>query len=229
MKRMVVSPLVRLVFPALVIVTVFATSSIWILLTVYVLGLVPLFLVERKFGIHIRFLVYGVIPIMLTAYIIYGIVLKVQSDTWAELALRGVRFLILTTAIQWALTIPGHQLIYTVKKWGLRGSSLIVVLGAYILWADLQKAANRIVTARLASGAIGGRSKMIMVQQLPFVLLPLVISLLRTATVRSISWKDKDIVVLVDGFESEVHSSKAYSAGILLLGCLLVTCALLLN
>lgn len=229
MTRVVVHPTVRLLLPALVIATLFVTTSIDIMLAMYALGLLPLFLIERKIGAHIRFLVYGVVPIILTAFVIYGVVLKVDGAAWNELALRGMRFLILTTALQWSLTIPGNQLMFTFKMWGLRGSTLIVVLGAYILWADLQKAANRIVTARLASGAIGGRSKLIMVQQLPIVLLPMVISLLRTATVRSISWRDKDIVALVSGFESDIRSSIWYSAGVLFLGCVVVAAALLLN
>jgi len=229
MTRVVVHPVVRLLFPALAVTSLFISTSLGVMLSVYVLGLVPLFLVERKIGAHIRFLVYGVLPIMFTAFVIYGIVLKVDETTWAELAVRGMRFLIITTALQWALTIPGDQLTFTFKRWGLRGSTLIVVLGAYILWADLQKAANRIVTARLASGAIGGRSKLAMAQQLPVVLLPMVISLLRTATVRSASWKDKDIVPLVDRYEADVRETRWYSIAVLSVGVIILTSTLFLN
>lgn len=229
MTSVIVHPTVRIALPVLAIVALFTTSSLSILIGGYALGLFPLFIVEQKIKVHLRFLLYGFVPIVVTGFILYGVVLKVGDDTWHALAVRGAKFLVGTAALQWALTIPSTELTYTFKTWGLRGSTLIVLLGSFTLWADLQKAANRIVTARLASGVVGGRSPWVMVQQLPFVLLPMVISMLRTSTVRSHSWNDKDILELVGRFEPEVRPSVAYSATVLLLGCAFVVSALITN
>lgn len=229
MTPVVVHPIVRITLPVLVVVALFCTSSLSVLIGGYALGLLPLFIVERKIKVHLRFLLYGVLPIVITGFILYGVVLRVGVDAWHELAVRGAKFLVGTTALQWALTIPSTELTYTFKTWGLRGSTLVVLLGSFTLWADLQKAANRIVTARLASGVVGGRSPWVMVQQLPLVLLPMVISMLRTSTVRSHSWNDKDILELVSRFEPDVRPSIVYSAAAFLIGCVFVASTLIMN
>jgi hypothetical protein len=229
MTPVVAHPIVRIALPLLVVVALFITSSLSVLISGYALGLLPLFIVERKVKVHLRFLLYGVVPIVVTGFILYGVVLKVGGDAWHELSVRGAKFLVGTTALQWALTIPRTELTYTFKTWGLRGSTLIVLLGSFTLWADLQKAANRIVTARLASGVVGGRSPWIMVRQLPLVLLPMVISMLRTSTVRSHSWNDKDIVELVSTFEPDARPSIGYSVVLVALGCAFLTSALIAN
>jgi len=90
------------------------------------------------------------------------------------------------------------MLFTTFRKWGFKGDSLLTIIGAFTVWADLRTKANQIVTARFARGFIGKRNFFNTAKQFPYILIPLVIGVMRTSTERVNVWEQRNIPERLD-------------------------------
>lgn len=130
--------------------------------------------------------------IMLT--ILFFVVLKHTFLNFNNLALTVLKLLCYTTVFQLALIIPLKQVYYTFRKWGIKGDALITSLGSYIVWVDVINRSDKILTARFARGFIPKRTFVAKLKQLPLLLIPLTVGIIRTAVERSESWEQKNLL-----------------------------------
>ncbi|MFN8429789.1 MAG: ATP-binding cassette domain-containing protein [Spirosomataceae bacterium] len=205
-NKLSINPYIRLLFLAGSLTGILLINKIELLLCFYFIVIVPLFVLNGQIKRLLNLLLFAFIPIYLSFILLYIVVLK--EGNWQFIHLKILKLLMLTSAIQIMLSIPANQLISTFKKWGLKGETLITVLGAFTVWTDVSYRSEKIITARFARGFVGKRNRVNTAKQFPFVLVPLVVGILRTATERADSWTQKNIFQLIKGDkENRVSSS----------------------
>lgn len=202
-NKLSIHPYVRLLFLIGCIVgTILISKSIW-LLFFYAILILPLFIFSRQIKKHINLVLFGMLPIFLSFVLLYILVLKGSAGNWDFVILKMLKLILFTSIVQISLSIPSENLIHTFKKWRFKGESLITVLGAFTVWADVNYRAGKIITARFSRGFIGERTIINKAKQFPFVLVPLVIGVLRTSTERAELWGQKNILHLVENAKTE--------------------------
>lgn len=199
--RYTIHPFNRILFLLFSIVGIIIIDELFYLTGFYVLIIVPLVLLLRLGSIHYRLLLFGIAPIFLTLILIYIIVLQGNNDAWVFVFTKCIKILNITSVFQIALTIPSHMLFQTFKKWGIKREKLQTLIGTFTVWADIKARANQIVIARFARGFIGKRNFINTAKQFPYVLIPLIIGVLRTATERVEVWNQRDVPGLIDNIK----------------------------
>jgi hypothetical protein len=129
---------------------------------------------------------------------LYIVVLKGTNGGWNFVLLKGLKILVFTSIFQITLTIPSEMLFTTFRKWRFKGDSLLTLIGAFTVWADIRTRANQIVTARFARGFIGKRNFINTAKQFPYILIPLIIGVMRTSTERVNVWEQREIPKRLD-------------------------------
>lgn len=196
-NKLSINPYIRLLFLAGSLTGILLINKIEWLLCFYFIVIIPLFVLSSQIKRHLNLLLFAFVAIYLSFILLYIVVLK--EGNWQFIHLKILKLLLLTSAIQITLSIPANQLISTFKKWGLKGETLITVLGAFTVWTDVTYRSEKIITARFARGFVGKRNRINTAKQFPFVLVPLVVGILRTATERADSWGQKNILQLIKG------------------------------
>lgn len=148
---------------------------------------------------HLRLLIIGMFPVYLSFILIYVLILS-QSGAWQEIHFRVLNLLILTTIFQIVLIFPPDELFYSLKKIGIKGSILIIVVSSYTLVDDISKRSEKIINARLSRGYVKKRTRFTMMKQLPYVLRPLFIQIFRSSYERAYNWEQKDMIGLIQKF-----------------------------
>jgi hypothetical protein len=117
---------------------------------------------------------------------------------WNFILIKCLKIITLTSVFQIFLSIPPMMLLTTFKKWGFKGDSLLTLIGAFTVWADIEMRANQIITARFARGFVGKRNMINTAKQFPYVLIPLIIGVMRTSIDRVEVWEQRNIPELVN-------------------------------
>lgn len=209
-NRLYIDPYTRVFFlVASIIGTLLVNNTLWYLFF-YFMVIFPIFIYSGQFKKHFQLLAFGIFPIFLSFALIYIVILKGMQGDWDFIYHKTMTLIIITSCIQLSLLIPSSYLITTLKKWKLKGESLITVLGAFTVWADILNRTQKILTARFSRGFIKKRTIIQKIWQFPFVLVPLITGVLRTSTERASSWEEKDILYLVDNFEVEERQSSIF-------------------
>jgi hypothetical protein len=198
MKAFNIHPYIRLFFLFGTISSIILFHQTWILGLLYVLFILPLIFLTAIFRNHIRLLIFGILPISLTFILIYVLILKGTNGGWDFILVKIFKILDITSVFQIALTIKSDALFSTFRKIGIKGESLITVIGAFTVWADIKRRSEQIITARFARGFIGKRSYINIAKQFPYIMVPLIIGILRTSIERSQTWTQWDIVDLIN-------------------------------
>lgn len=175
------------------------------------LALVPFFIINRKFIFYVRFFLFGILPIYVSFILLYVIIQKNQSQGWEYIHYRVIKLLLYTSIVQVFLSFKPQEIIDTMIALRIRGSNLMVILGAFSIWEDVIKRSNKIITARYARGNVVKRNLFNTVKQVPFALVPLINGVLRTSIERSESWQRKDIVNLVSNWKPKQMKTVVYS------------------
>ena len=183
----------------------------------YFFFLIPLLIVSKRIKTHLRFLLIGILPIFISFILINILILNSKNGGWDFIILKTIKILVYATIFQYVFYIPATDLLNTLKMWKLKGDGLITVLSSYTVWNEIINKAGKIVTARLARGYIGRRNTVNLAKQLPFVLNPLVIGVMRTSIERAESWHQKDIITLTQNIKvSKSNYSATFNLGILI-------------
>jgi hypothetical protein len=196
-SKLIIHPYVRLLFIISSFTGTILIDDSWILVLYYGIVILPLFIVASQVRQHINMILFGMVPIFLSFVLLYLIALNGSSGGWNFIVLKMLKLIMFTSAIQLTLSIPSEHLIITFKKWGLNGEALITLLGAFTVWVDMNSRAGKIITARFSRGFIEKRTVFNTAKQFPFVLIPLIISMLRTSTERAELWEQKNILRLL--------------------------------
>jgi energy-coupling factor transporter transmembrane protein EcfT len=118
-------------------------------------------------------------------------------------ALVGLRLALLGGIAQLCLlSIPTGELVFTLKRWGLRGEGLVIVIGAFSLLPELRLRADQVLTARLARGFVRKAGFISRARQLPHLLRPLFAWALRSAIQRSESWEHRGLILKLQSAEA---------------------------
>lgn len=185
-------PYTRIVFFLLGITGAFLCKNNFILLTFWLILLVPTTIITNSFKAHLKLLTIVAVP-MLSMLIFLEIAVKGNYNLQSTYSL-VLKLISYTTIFQLCLNIPPKHLFTTFRMWGLKGETLIIFLGSYTVFVDVKKRANKILTARFSRGFIKKRTILNKFKQVPHLLVPLIIGILRTATERSESWEEKDML-----------------------------------
>jgi len=198
-----IHPYTRIIFFLAGISGAILCNSNIVLLIFWLAVLLPLMIVTKNIKIHFAFLYLVVLPMSIMLSFLYWVVLHNALANFDNVILIVLKLIIYTTVVQFVLLIPSNQLYYTFKKFGMRGSTLITALGSYIVWVDVINRSNKILTARFARGFVSKRTFFAKLMQLPHLLIPLIIGIMRTAAERSESWEQKKIFYRIDTMKTD--------------------------
>jgi energy-coupling factor transporter transmembrane protein EcfT len=181
------------------------------------LALLPIFLSTDTIGDHSRFALYAILPLAFALVGVWGWLIgsppgaSPGSDPMGGVmyGLRiSARLLLLTGVFQLCfLSLPEQELAYTLQRWGLGSSGIAVVIGGLSLWPEAERRAEQIMTARYARGLVPNRRFLTRVKQLPFLLRPLLVWILRSGVERAEAWKQRGIIDQIG--KSDLESFKA--------------------
>lgn len=176
----------------------FAMALAWLI------ALVPIFALSRTLNKHLRFVITFLLPLFLALTFVWGYLVgappsaPLGSDRLGGLNYAGViitRLLLLVGLFQAAfLTLPDNQFVLTLRAWGLRGSTLAVVVSAFVLWPELRLRANQVLTARFARGLVPNRKPITRLKQLPYLIRPMLIWSFRSAIQRAELWQQRQLL-----------------------------------
>lgn len=168
---------------------------------------------------HLRLILAGMIPVYLSFIFIYVFVLN-EPNVWQQIHSRIEKILLFTTLFQIVLIYPTDELFYSLKKVGVKGNLLIIILSSYTLIDDISRRSQKIINARLSRGYVKKRTRFTMMRQLPYVLRPLFIQVFRSSFQRADNWQQKDMITLIRDFKKPLKYNWYYNIGILL--CFLI-------
>jgi hypothetical protein len=196
--KLIIHPHIRvLFFLSGIIGTVLSTSNFH-LLVFWIAFLLPLIILTGNLKVHFKFLLVVILPMSAMLSFLFWVILHNTIDNFGSVLQTILKLIIYTTVFQVTLLIPANQLYSTFKMWGLKGSTLITTLGSYIVWVDIVNRSDKILTARFARGFIAKRTLITNLKQLPYLLIPLIIGIIRTATERSESWDQKKMLYRIE-------------------------------
>lgn len=200
-RQLIIQPFIRILFLVSCIAGACLIDQPVFLAGFYVLVILPLFYLNGALRKNLNLLVFGMVPIFLSFVLLYVLVSEHSNDTWGFIILKSLRLLVITSSLQFFLSIPKIYLLPTFRAWGLKGQIIITVLGTFTVWEDIQFRAGKIIEARFARGFITKRTAWQKAIQLPHILVPLIIGIFRTSVERAESWEQKKILVLVGNLQ----------------------------
>lgn len=204
--KYIVHPYVRLLFLLTIIFGTIFNDRLSQILILYLFVIVPLFFMGSNFKSHLRLILFGILPIFLTFILLYIFIYKNPEYGWDFIVLKTVKLLIYTSVFQLTLMIPAKHLFNTLVKWNLKGEALLTSLSAFTVPNDIVTKSEKILDARFARGFIKKRTIWEKSKQLPFVLVPLIIGIIRTSHERADSWEQKRIISLLSNFRQNNQS-----------------------
>ena len=193
-----IHPYIRLLLLVGVIASVILYKHLLQLGLLYIAFIIPLILLIGIIRNHVRLLLFGIVPIAFTFILIYILILSENKENWDFILVKILKILDVTSIFQVVLTVESGALYPTFRKLGLKGESLITVIGAFTVWADIKRRSEQIIIARFARGFIRKRNFINTAKQFPYILVPLIIGILRTSIERSETWIRWDIIDLIN-------------------------------
>lgn len=166
--------------------------------------LIPLLVASGAMKRHLAFLAGAIAPLTLVTVVIWGwIVAAPPGMPLGSAPLEGVRFALLIGVrlavlggiLQLAmLTIRSDELARTLSSCGVRGDAMVATLGAFVLPPELRLRAEQVVVARHARGLMRTRTPLNRLKQLPQILRPLFVWVLRSSVQRADSWQQRQLL-----------------------------------
>lgn len=164
----------------------------------WLIVLAPLMIITGNGKVHFKFLLIVVFPMAIMLSFLFLIVLHNTIETFTSIIQTLLKLIVFTTIVQLTLLIPSNQVYSTFKMWGMKGNVLVTSLGSYIVWVDVKSRSDKILTARFARGFIAERNFITKLRQLPYLLIPLIVGIIRTATERAESWEQKKMLYRIE-------------------------------
>jgi hypothetical protein len=160
-------------------------------------------------------LILGIVPIFMSYILIYIVVLG-QYQNWDNIITEVTKTMVFSTAIQIVLLVPANELIYSLKKFGIKDKFSIPIVASYSIYQDIINRADKIVSSRFSRGYITKRTRLKTIIQLPFILVPLFIQIFRSLSERSQSWEQKNIIELIKNYDNTINYNKQFNIFLLL-------------
>lgn len=199
--KFLIHPYIRLFFLFSGITGFTFINNVLFLFVFYLLVILPLFAIGNIISKHVKLLIYGIFPVYLTFILLYIIVLGEGAIGWEFINLKILKLLLFTSTFQFVFSIPSNHLFCTLKAWRFKGDLLIAILGSLTVWEDILRRSDKIITARFSRGFVKKRTLRNKAKQLPFILVPLIIGILRTSSERADSWEQKKILDLIENMK----------------------------
>jgi hypothetical protein len=162
-----------------------------------------LLLVSNQFTLHVKLLIFAIIPFFLFLFLVYVIILKNEpvgsySSGVTYLSFLLIRITCLTSMCQWMFNVPSRYLLKFLKTVGVKGSFLIIFLSSFAVLKDFNLRADRIITARLSRGYLKSRTLFNRLLQIPFIIRPLFVSIIMLSIERAASWQQRNLLTEID-------------------------------
>jgi energy-coupling factor transporter transmembrane protein EcfT len=211
------SPRVRLTASLLAVVATFVADDVRLLSVLLLLVFLPLthYLTIRKN--YVRFLVVFVVPLALGLLLVWGGLVgappgeKIYSNWIGGVEyglLIALRVAVVGGVFELAFnTVRPSDLPGVLRGMGVNGDWLVIVMGSFALLPELMRRADQIMTARLARGSLASSSISTRLAQLPFILKPLFVWVIRSAIQRAESWEQKQLLSRVSVLGNEANYS----------------------
>lgn len=196
-----IHPYVRLIFLLGGLTGAILCSSNLSLTCFWIMFLIPLIIIANNFKTHVRFILIVVLPMLVMLLFVHWVTVDDMHAGISSTIALLLKLIVYTTVIQLTLTIPSQDLLPTLKMWGMRKGALITSLGVYVVWVDVFRRSEKILTARFARGYIPERTFITKLKQLPHLLIPLIIGIMRTSTERAESWEQKNLLYRIENIE----------------------------
>lgn len=187
---------------------------------------------------HVIFLAIVVAPIGIMLVLVWGWIVGAPpgalaysdhaggvtfaAETTLRIALLGGLFTLVVR------TIPQEEVVSTLRAWGCRKETLVVLVGTLALLPELRARAEQILTARYARGLIADRRFTSRLRQLPYLLRPLTAWVLRSALQRGETWAQRDLIARIERLpQNTANSSDTMSAGVIITAALFLMLSVL--
>jgi hypothetical protein len=205
------APRARAVATGLALVGTLLSHDAGVLAAVLTVVVLPLLVWNGALVRFARLSALFVLPIALGLLLVWGGIVgappgePLHSDpsegAWFAIT---VALRLLTLSAITYLSIGGvepRRLLATLRGWGLRGDALAATLGTFVVFPELGRRAEQIITARYARGLIGGASTIDRLRHFPFLLRPLMTWSLRSAIQRAELWEHRALVQRLDALD----------------------------
>lgn len=218
-----IHPIVRLFGAVLIVIAVFFTADLRALIFVYAL-VMCIVIATGVLARHFRFLIFITTPILLALLVVWGWVMdpaKIpapHTDGLAYAVFNWLRIVACGGVLQ-SLFLPlvdkPQHLRSFLWSTGLRGPAGTVLVASIIFVPEVKSRLARIIDARRAQGY--NLSGIHGLRQLPSLLMPLVSSLLDSATKRAELWSHRGIVDRYNqSFTQSTHKPLASLAAVIM-------------
>lgn len=223
-------PYIRVLFLTSMSVSIIITNNLTIFGVVYLFFLIPLFVCSQDLKKHIRLFVLGMLPILFSYILLYKIIPAGSEYSYISIFNSFSKIVLFTSLLQLFLSIPADDLISTFKKYRIDGDYLIFIIGSFTVWADVFNKANKIISARLSRGFVAKRSIINYLKQIPSILIPLIISIIRTSIERVRSWEQRNTLLIFKEYKAKtiyypltINLFVAFTSLLFLVLCILIS------
>jgi hypothetical protein len=177
-------------------------DNVWLLLGAWLSFLMALTAVGFV-RIHLRLTLAFVIPLAVSSLVINALIAVAPGELPGDRFGRAVplafalafRVSAIAAAIQLCFLplIANGNLVNFLRAWRLPDSAVLVIIGGITILAEVRARGRQIFEARLAQG-LGTANRWGALRQIPFMLMPLFVSMLESSAARAILWQERRLV-----------------------------------
>ena len=210
-----IHPYTRILLFFIIGAGIFLVKTSLYFIALYAVILLPLLVLQKALKVHFYFIIFGVLPFYLSSIFLYRFI-STKTLSWNDLHFFVLRTMVLISLVQVIFSQSKEELIFTLKKWKLNTNTIILIISSATLLEDIKRRSELIIEARFARGYVGRRTLWNTIIQIPFVLLPLVISILKTADQRAENWQQRNITELISGYQITIKYSYLFNGVIII-------------
>ncbi len=213
-----IHPIVRLLCAAILVIAVFLSANLEVVAIIYMLVTVAV-IATGVIGSHIRFVVFVTSPILLSLLLVWGWVMdsaKIpipHANGVAYAVFSWLRIVACGGVLQ-ALFLPLVQRPQYLRRFldttGLKGPVGTLLLASIVFLPEVKRRLAHVIDARRAQGHIVNGVQGL--RQLPSLLMPLVSSLLDSASRRAELWTHRGLLDRYSSSPSEFAYERLQSA-----------------
>lgn len=201
-------PRARIAIFLLVVLVVLLNTGLSSLVVGYAI-LMLLLLYTGQLPSHLKIVLVSCLPFLL---MLLGINVYLLNDGNKLLGLLislnlFLKIIVLAATFQFTFAVGSTELIDILRFSKLNNYIKLIILESYSGIAETNQKVNHIITARLSRGFLKKRTVGHRIQQLPYVIRPLISSLLYGSFIKSNTWKQQE---LKEKFQYWTSSGKTY-------------------
>lgn len=210
-----IHPFTRIVLFLLLGTGIFFVENPLYFIILYTIILLPLIIIQKAIKTHLYFIAFGMLPFYLSYIFLYRYI--TENMTWRELHFFTMRTMVIISLVQVIFTLVGEELIFSLKKWRIKNDTIILIISSVTLLEDIKRRSDIIINARFARGYISKRTWWNKIVQMPYILVPLIISILKTAELKAVNWQQRNIIELISSYQVSIKYSYFFNGLVIMI------------